>query len=488
MLKSKVIDIFRSFSPDELKRFRDFLRSPYHNTNKNVIRLFDIMRKHAPDYANENLDKAKMYCMLFPGKLYNDIVMRILISDLMQLGQDFLVEMNLERDAVDRKKHLLNELLDRKIDKLFLKTYNEADAMMESYSIDDTYFKHRFDIEELHKGFNVARNMQHLNSSNLVSMGENILNYFLIKLSSVAHDISVNKENFNTDFSSSIFERLPEFLNIEKINSSIKQNGIRNAEILELYFCALMINYECRSDDYYFRLKELFYKNIDKFTHETKYNLYMSLLNYCGNKHWNDKDNVYRREQFQLFKDMLSNELFSWTPDDYMTIIIFRSIISISTMLKEYDWMEQFINNYIEKLAPEQRENMNNFSRAKLYFVEKNYTLALDCITKVNYDLFTFKYDVKTLMMQIYYELNYIEEAYNLMDTYKRFLVNNKNVSRSFREWNVNFIKFYNKLLNIKSGKNNIDILGLEKEIENTPNSASQNWLMDKVNELISKK
>jgi hypothetical protein len=484
MFRSKAIDIIKTFSPEELKRFRDFIRSPFHNTNKNVIRLFEIIKKHAPDFSDANFDKQKIFKILFKGKKYNDIIMRILISDLLQLAQNFLVERYLEKEQIERKKHLLTELMNRKVDKLFLKTYNETSSMLNDYCIDDTYFIHRFDVEELRKGFNVARNMQHLNSSNLVNMGENILNYFLIKVSSVIHDISVNRGNFNTEFDENIIEKLPEIFDMVKLSELLKEKKSHNGEILEMYFCTLMINYDCKNDGYYYRLKELFYKNMNKFTHGTKYNLYMSLLNHCGNKHWNDKDNIYRREQFQLFKDMLERDLYSWEENEYMTIIIFRSILSISTMLREFDWMEQFINNYIDKLAPEQRMNMYNYSSAKISFLKSNYTLALQYITSVNYDLFTFKYDVKTLMMQIYYELNYIEEAYNLMDTYKRFLVNNKNVSQSFREWNVNFINFYNKLLNIKSGKNNIDISGLETEIRNTANAASQNWLVEKITEL----
>jgi hypothetical protein len=52
MEKSKVIDIFRTFSPDELKRFRDFVHSPFHNKNKNVIRLFEILKKYYPDFES----------------------------------------------------------------------------------------------------------------------------------------------------------------------------------------------------------------------------------------------------------------------------------------------------------------------------------------------------------------------------------------------------------------------------------------------------
>ncbi len=45
MQKSKFIDIIKTFSKEELRQFRDFLHSPFHNTNKNVIKIFELIRK-----------------------------------------------------------------------------------------------------------------------------------------------------------------------------------------------------------------------------------------------------------------------------------------------------------------------------------------------------------------------------------------------------------------------------------------------------------
>ncbi len=485
MLKSKVIDVFRSLSFEELKRLREFIRSPYHNTNKNVISLFENIRKFAPLFNNENLTKEKVFKKIFPGKAYNDTVMRILLSDLMRISEDFLVQLRIEKSLYEYKNFLLQEYMDRGLDKLFIKSYNESDSYTENFGLNDAYYNYMYDIEELNKGFNIDRNLQHLNASNLVYMGKYLVIYFLIKLSSVVHDIDVNKENFNTEFEQNSVEGFKEFINPESIGKLIYDKNFKDSEILEMYYCSFMLGSSNKSDDHYIRLKELFYKNISMFERGAAYNTFLAMLNHNGKKHWDDKDNKYRNETLSLYKDMIERGIYSWAEDVYMTVIMFRSILSMCSLLKDIEWMEYFINKYTDKLEPSQRQNMFHYSHAKLSFAKKDYISALEKISKVNFNLFTFKFDVKTMMLQIYYELGYYEEAVAMMDSFKHFLNNNKNVSVSFKEWNVNFLNFYSILLNHKLGKKKTDIDLIKKKIEETPNSASPVWLKKKANELV---
>ena len=163
MLKSKVLEIFRNLSPDEMKGLKDFIRSPYHNKNKNVMSLFDIIKKHSPSFNDHNFTKELVFKKIFPGKEYNDIVMRILLSDLNRITEDFLVQQRLEKSAYDYKKFLLSELMERKLDKSFIKIYNNGTFNYPENYIDDSYYIYKYDIEELNKGFNIDRNLQHLN-------------------------------------------------------------------------------------------------------------------------------------------------------------------------------------------------------------------------------------------------------------------------------------------------------------------------------------
>src|SRR5437870_5390578 len=108
MIRSKVIDVLKIFTTEELKRFKLFLNSPFHNTNKKVIQLYELVRKYSPEFNNEKLKKEYLFKKLYPDKQYNDIVMRILISDLIKLAEDFIVHSSIINNETESRKYLLN--------------------------------------------------------------------------------------------------------------------------------------------------------------------------------------------------------------------------------------------------------------------------------------------------------------------------------------------------------------------------------------------
>jgi len=63
-------------------------------------------------------------------------------------------------------------------------------------------------------------------------------------------------------------------------------------------------------------------------------------------------------------------------------------------------------------------------------------------------------------------------------------LTKNKNVSQFFKDWNTNFLNFYQDLLNIKSGKNNVVFPKLKSRVIETANVASKRWLMEKIKDI----
>ena len=57
MLNTSVISVFRTFSKEELKRFEEFLLSPYYNKKSAVVNLFNVIKKNEPDYNSPNLER-----------------------------------------------------------------------------------------------------------------------------------------------------------------------------------------------------------------------------------------------------------------------------------------------------------------------------------------------------------------------------------------------------------------------------------------------
>jgi len=50
MKNSQLIKLLKTFSLKEIKKFGELISSPYFNTNRNVIKLYEIIRTAYPDF------------------------------------------------------------------------------------------------------------------------------------------------------------------------------------------------------------------------------------------------------------------------------------------------------------------------------------------------------------------------------------------------------------------------------------------------------
>jgi hypothetical protein len=128
---------------------------------------------------------------------------------------------------------------------------------------------------------------------------------------------------------------------------------------------------------------------------------------------------------------------------------------------------------------------MYNFSYAHFNFAKGNFETALDYLGKVGYDLFIFKMDVRILLLKIYYELSYIEQAHSLIDSTLHFLKNTSEFSDDHKIQYRTFVQNFKELLKLKLSQK-IDphsITFLEKKIEGeyTRNAGQIEWLLMKL-------
>src|SRR4030095_8501515 len=101
MQKSLLIKLMKSLNEDELRRFEEFLNSPFYNKSRKVIELYKYLKKFRPDYTDAALEKEKVFRALYKGKKYNNSVLNNLIHELNFLGDKFLEISNYERNKMD---------------------------------------------------------------------------------------------------------------------------------------------------------------------------------------------------------------------------------------------------------------------------------------------------------------------------------------------------------------------------------------------------
>src|ERR1700674_5401958 len=100
MLKSNLIEAFRTFTPKEMKEFGEFVNSPYFNKNKNVKKLFDVIKKYYPSLNSDKLNKESVFAKIYTGERYKDSTMRLLMFYLYEVVEKFLAHNSIANNEV----------------------------------------------------------------------------------------------------------------------------------------------------------------------------------------------------------------------------------------------------------------------------------------------------------------------------------------------------------------------------------------------------
>ena len=486
MLKSKFIDIIKTFSKEELRQFRDFLHSPFHNTNKNVIKVFELIRKYPPDFDSPLLEKEKLFLKIYPGKKYNDTVMRILSSDLLSLAEEFLSYLRLCKNSFTEKKFLMEELKERKAEGLFNKHMKEAEALLNKEgSIDETYFLNRYEIETAKVNFLISNDRQDESGKHLLKTGEYLVNFFLMNILNITQELTEHEEALNEKYDFNLADLILKNTDLEKVMAYLKERNYEYYHVLEIYHYMNKCGGPAVDIKYYNALKETIGANLGQFRREARHNLFLilescciTLMRYGGGIDYPDLMKVYEM--------MIEHKIFSDNGRNFMQANLFRNIFYTAVVLKKYEWAEAFLNDYHSYLLPEQREDMFNYTKAVLNFERKRFAEALEQIFRVNYNFFVLKYEAKTLTMKILYELKLFEQALSLIDSFSHFLSKNKKVSELYKRQFMNFLKYCRALIKKSQKKEQftkVDIAELKKKISDEKDIINKSWLLEKAEE-----
>lgn len=122
------------------------------------------------------------------------------------------------------------------------------------------------------------------------------------------------------------------------------------------------------------------------------------------------------------------------------------------------------------------------FNLALLYFYQRKYNEVIYQLQNVEYEDEGYNLSSKSMLLAVYYEMDYVEPLYSLFDSFRAYLNRNKTLSEARKSSYVNLIRFTKQLSKIIEG----DKVALEKlktEIAKESNIASDKWLMEKIKE-----
>lgn len=484
MHKSNLIQIIRTFSPKEIREFEKVVNSSLYNKNKNVIKLFEYIKKYYPECESKNLEKERAYKKLFSNKSYNENTMRSHMFKLSKLAEDYLAFINYTSFDFNVKKHLMLELNKRNLDNLFEKNIKSANEYInKAMGIEEDFFHHKCFIEIEYSNYCLDRNSPQEAVENYLNEAELQICYFMAVTKRIMNNLSICSHMFNTSYKFNIIENFFNNLNFEKFIKETRKHNSAYSGVLELYYYSYKTFINMDDEDSYAKCKKLLFENFHLMSKTEQYSSFVNLIN-CCNDRFKISRQRYLKEYFEILKFMLSNKLHKAEAESYISLLMYEAILSSAIALGETDWAEDFALEYIEEVHPDQRENLKNYALAQLYFAKGNYDYALANYQKINQEVFVLKLNVKVLLLKIYYEISEFDSAFSLIDSFRHFLSNNKNISERNNITYSNFLKFIKEMIKLKMIPNKESLELLKKNLVNTELVTNKEWILKKVKEL----
>lgn len=477
------IELLKILNEEEIKLLGDFIRSPYFNKREVLIRLYDLVAKHSPDFTNSSLKKENLYKKLFPGKEYNEQTLRSRISDFSNLIKIFIIENKFRSDTTAQKKYFISEMTKRKKFELSEKHINEAIAEMEvTPNYGEEFFSDKFSLLTQHVSLWLAMD-QKINALNSAyERSELFLNQSLMEIMKINNDIvcyeieTKNKPEFS--FASLFLENF----NFEGYLNTLMEMDYKHYPLIASYFYGNLSMYKPEEEKYFYKLKDIIYKYHSKFEMMELYNLW-SILSNCVYTNYLSKGIKFMHEGNEINKFFINNELYD--KNKPFSALGYQNILMNALLVNDLDWGEEFIDTFKNKLAPEVVTNRYHFCKALIYFERKDYNGAIGHLNFVKYTDWDLKINTRLNYLKNYYELGISDQVDSLIDSIRHYLTKNVDMFPEYAHLRFkNTLNHISKMSNAKFSGKKLDYADY-MEAEKSEEYLHKTWILEKMKDLI---
>ncbi|WP_367389197.1 hypothetical protein [Lewinella sp. LCG006] len=471
MKKSKLIDICKALTSEEWRELLDYVASPYFNKQEAVTKLAqhlkELARKNFPD---RHLDQKGVWEALFPGIAFSNKEMAYLMSHLLKLIEDFLGQKVLETHLQKKETFVLEALAQKKLIKSYTYRLKKLKTNIAREGKNDAETYHNlYSIASIEDAIFNAQNLRQENP-HLKEQNDALDQYFVQTKLKLYCNILNQAEIIRSDYQIT-WPTDPRSKNIDDHNNIVTKT----------YQCLFELLSKKEPNEAFFNLYDSFLeKAVGKVGEQELVDLYYYAINYCLNA-INKGERQYANKLLQLYQKgltegylLVNEELSPW---------IYKNIIKLGLGLKQFEWTEDFILNYTEKLPAAYRDDALYFNLSDLRYHQQQYDDALALLNKVDFSDLFYKHGTKIMLLKIYFEKDETEALLSLSSSYKLMLIREKELSGNILSAYKNFVRLLEKIYRSKD-RDRDQLLKIEREIMKTKNINARQWLLEQIRKL----
>ncbi|NNE29264.1 MAG: hypothetical protein HKN16_06490, partial [Saprospiraceae bacterium] len=354
----------------------------------------DVISNYFPDFKVGDLVEESIRRELGNGLPLAKAELSLRLTYLQRLTLEFLATEEARKDPAQTRIMQLRALRGKEQFKLYEKLEKKSIENDESPTFDSRYYYQAY--QRFEEADQFQNQKAQYNKPELIIEKQKMLNAFFLseKIKDACELIQRARVLKKEDF-----ERLDDFgmKEIQKNSEAYDQYpplALYNA----IYQMLLIDNVETFANAN--SVLQNYKQNLSKPDLVNGFNF---LLNFCIKK-VNEGDRSWLSTSFSLYKQMLENGLLEI--DGILPEWHYKNLATNGLLLKETNWVFNFIHDYKGSLNPEIAENAFAYNLAALYHQRGEYEKVLPLLLQVEYKDWRYSLNAKVLLLKTYYDMD----------------------------------------------------------------------------------
>ncbi len=431
MKNSALYRLVQSFSPVEVREVRKFLVSPLFNQRNDLPALFEQLRT-----AGEADTRRSVWNGIAGKAPYDDQQMRLQMSYLHRLLEQYLVWKERESDALENRLTLAMAYRRRGLSEAFERTRRSLEKIQEEQPLRDTgYFQRQFRLDW--EAFQLAFKNDPTDVGLLHKLANTAELVFLSQQLRIVCLLAAHSQVYHTPMPAGWTEQ------VLALAAAREPEG--HPLILMYLQCYRMLRYPEQEANFH-AFKQSLLQHADFFGDEEQHSLYIWAINYCVRR-INSAEAPYFREALDLYKAGLEKGYIFENGE--LSRFTYHNIVAAGLHLHDLDWVRFFINEYKNRLSKKYRESSFSFNLARLEFANRNYPYVMDLLQAANYRDPLLNLAAKMLLVKTFYETGETELIPAHLDAMRNY-IRRKRVIGYHRSNYLKTIRYLERLLQLR--------------------------------------
>ncbi|RME99571.1 MAG: hypothetical protein D6772_07535, partial [Bacteroidetes bacterium] len=162
---------------------------------------------------------------------------------------------------------------------------------------------------------------------------------------------------------------------------------------------------------------------------------------------------------------------------------IYKNITKLGLGLKQFDWVQWFIENYSQYLPKDHQEDALNFNRADLHYYRGEHDEAMLLLHEVEFSDTFYKLGSKEMLIKIYFEKQETEALFAILNSFRIMLLREKGINQQVKSAYLNFIRWCRENYQLKLRPDEERRHKLAQKIRATNSLTSRKWLLEQLND-----